>query len=90
MTKNLGNWNLDIRDYLEFACLPVGREFGIWNFLRWEVEMEKYKCSVCGYIYDPEKGDPDGGIPPNTPFEKLPEDWVCPACGAPKDMFEKA
>ena len=51
--------------------------------------MEKYKCVVCGYIYDPEKGDPDTGISPNTPFNKLPDDWVCPACGAPKDMFEK-
>jgi len=54
-----------------------------------EVEMEKWKCKICGYIYDPEKGDPDGDIPPNTPFEKLPDTWVCPACGAPKDMFEK-
>ncbi len=52
--------------------------------------MEKWKCKVCGYIYDPEKGDPDGNIPPNTPFSKLPDDWVCPVCGAPKDMFEKA
>ena len=52
--------------------------------------MEKWKCTVCGYIYDPGKGDPDGDIPPDTPFEKLPESWVCPACGAPKDMFEKA
>jgi rubredoxin len=55
-----------------------------------EVDMEKYKCTVCGYIYDPEKGDEDGGISPNTPFEKLPDSWVCPVCGAPKDMFEKA
>jgi rubredoxin len=54
-----------------------------------EVEMEKYKCTVCGYIYDPEKGDPDNGIAPNTPFAKLPDSWVCPSCGAPKDMFEK-
>ena len=51
--------------------------------------MQKWKCNVCGYIYDPEKGDPDGNIPPDTPFEKLPDDWVCPVCGAPKDMFEK-
>ena len=51
--------------------------------------MEKYKCTVCGYIYDPEKGDEDGGISPNTPFAKLPDNWVCPVCGAPKDMFEK-
>jgi len=54
-----------------------------------ETKMQKYKCTVCGYIYDPEKGDLDGGISPNTPYEKLPQDWVCPACGAPKDMFEK-
>jgi rubredoxin len=51
--------------------------------------MDKYVCKVCGYIYDPEKGDPKNGIQPNTPFEKLPEDWVCPVCGAGKDMFEK-
>ena len=51
--------------------------------------MPKYKCTVCGYIYDPEKGDPDGGIPPGTPFEKLPDSWVCPVCGAEKGMFEK-
>jgi len=53
------------------------------------MEMQKWKCKICGYIYDPEKGDPDGDIPPNTSFEKLPESWVCPACGAPKEMFEK-
>ncbi|MBM3118617.1 MAG: High molecular weight rubredoxin [Chloroflexi bacterium] len=52
-------------------------------------KMAKYKCSVCGYIYDPEKGDPDGGIKPGTAFEKLPDDWVCPVCGASKDQFEK-
>jgi rubredoxin len=55
-----------------------------------EIEMEKWKCNVCGYIYDPAKGDADGNIPPDTPFNKLPDDWVCPMCGAPKDMFEKA
>jgi len=51
--------------------------------------MEKYKCTVCGYIYDPAKGDEDGGVSPGTPFAKVPDSWVCPACGAPKDMFEK-
>jgi flavin reductase (DIM6/NTAB) family NADH-FMN oxidoreductase RutF/rubredoxin len=49
----------------------------------------KYKCNVCGYIYDPEKGDPDGGIKSGTPFEKIPDSWACPICGATKDMFEK-
>lgn len=49
--------------------------------------MKKYECSVCGYIYDPEAGDPDNGIPPGTAFESLPADWTCPVCGADKDMF---
>ena len=51
--------------------------------------MAKYECTVCGYIYDPELGDPDNGIKPGTPFEELPDDWVCPVCGASKDQFEK-
>lgn len=51
--------------------------------------MEKWQCSVCGYIYDPEQGDPDNGVNPGTRFEDLPEDWVCPVCGAAKDDFEK-
>ncbi len=52
-------------------------------------KMAKYECTVCGYIYDPKLGDPDGGIKPGTPFEKIPDDWVCPVCGAGKDQFEK-
>jgi rubredoxin len=51
--------------------------------------MAKWKCSVCGYIYDPEKGDLESDVPAGTPFEKLPDDWNCPVCGATKDMFEK-
>ena len=51
--------------------------------------MDKYKCIVCGYIYDPAKGDPDNRQAPGTPFDKLPDDWVCPECGAPKSEFEK-
>jgi rubredoxin len=50
--------------------------------------MEKWECTVCGWIYDPAKGDPSQGISPGTAFEDLPEDWLCPECGAPKDMFE--
>ncbi len=53
-------------------------------------EMDKYECTVCGYLYDPKEGDPDGGIKAGTPFEDLPDDWVCPICGAGKDQFEKA
>jgi len=51
--------------------------------------MEKWKCTVCEYVYDPEKGDPENGIKPGTPFEELPDDWTCPICGVTKDMFEK-
>ena len=50
--------------------------------------MKKYKCSVCGYIYDPAVGDPDNGFDAGTAFEDLPEDWTCPDCGVEKDMFE--
>ena len=52
-------------------------------------KMEKYVCTVCGYIYDPEVGDSDSGIEPGAPFEELPDDWVCPICGAGKEDFEK-
>ncbi len=51
--------------------------------------MAKYECTVCGYIYDPELGDPDSGIAPGTPFEEIPDDWQCPVCGATKSEFEK-
>ena len=51
--------------------------------------MARYECSVCGYIYDPAQGDPDSNISAGTPFEKLPDDWVCPVCGAEKDQFNK-
>jgi len=51
--------------------------------------MKKYRCRICGYIYDPAKGDPDSNIPPNTPFDALPDDWTCPVCGAGKEDFEE-
>ena len=51
--------------------------------------MTRWRCTVCDYIYDSEIGDPGSGIPPRTPFEELPDTWVCPVCGASKDMFEK-
>jgi rubredoxin len=49
--------------------------------------VKKYRCEVCNHIYDPAVGDPDGGIPPGTAFEDIPDDWVCPVCGASKDLF---
>ena len=51
--------------------------------------INMYVCLACGYVYDPEKGDPDSGIAPGTAFEDIPDDWVCPICGVGKDMFEK-
>jgi rubredoxin len=51
--------------------------------------MDKYVCQVCGYVYDPNAGDPENGIEPGTAFEDLPDDWTCPVCGASKDDFEK-
>lgn len=57
------------------------------QLLKEESKM-KYVCVACGYVYDPEVGDPDSGIAPGTAFEDIPEDWVCPLCGVGKDMFE--
>lgn len=50
--------------------------------------MQKYICTVCGYVYDPELGDPDTEIEPGTPFEQVSEEWVCPMCAATKTQFE--
>lgn len=67
------------------------------NTISWEVadkkrgdfKMDKYVCDLCGYVYDPATGDADGGIEPGTAFADLPEDWVCPMCGADKSQFSK-
>ena len=50
--------------------------------------MKKYVCKVCGYVYDPAQGDPENNIPAGTAFEDLPDNWVCPDCGADKSSFE--
>jgi len=51
--------------------------------------MDKWICTACGYVYDPEVGDPDSGVAPGTSFEAIPDTWVCPLCGVGKDLFEK-
>lgn len=51
------------------------------------IAKQLYICESCGFIYDPEEGDPDGGIAPGTPFEEIPNDWFCPVCGARKADF---
>lgn len=59
-----------------------------YNVIRRKSLMKKYRCIICGYVYDPEVGDPDSGIAPGTAFEDIPEDWVCPLCGVDKSNFE--
>jgi rubredoxin len=51
--------------------------------------MDKYRCVICDYIYDPTEGDPGNGVDPGTAFANLPPDWVCPLCGADVSNFEK-
>lgn len=51
--------------------------------------MDKYRCIICDYVYDPASGDPDNGIAPGTSFDEIPDDWTCPLCGADKSNFEK-
>ena len=48
----------------------------------------KWKCAVCGHVYDPAQGDPEGGVAPGTPFEQVPDDWTCPECGAAKSAYK--
>ena len=50
--------------------------------------MKKYACIICDYVYDPKLGDPDNGVAPGTPFEDLPDDWICPDCGVGTEEFE--
>ena len=52
--------------------------------------MQRWICTICQYVYDPETGDPDNNVPPGTPFEDIPDSWVCPLCGAGKEVFEPA
>lgn len=51
--------------------------------------MDRYVCTLCGYVYDPKAGDPDNGVAPGTKWDDVPADWECPVCGASKDDFEK-
>ncbi len=67
-------------------CRMKGRRGMQPRIKKEEIFMKKYECP-CGYVYDPEVGDPDSGIAPGTAFEDIPEDWVCPICGLGKDAF---
>jgi rubredoxin len=56
--------------------------------IKTQVNMKKYICNVCQWVYDPEVGDPDSGIAPGTAFEDIPDDWACPLCGVTKEDFD--
>jgi rubredoxin len=62
----------------------------VFHGKREEKLMQRWVCTICQYIYDPAEGDPENGIAPGTPFEEIPETWVCPICGAGKEVFEPA
>lgn len=81
----------DIWKAISFALMVIAVvAIGYKEFFKMkEGEKGMYKCMACGYVYDPEIGDPDSGIAPGTKFEDIPEDWVCPLCGVGKDMFEQ-
>lgn len=96
--KNFWN-NLSRRQFIKSTALTF---FGLLSFIisgpreranaqseKDTPAMSKYICEICGYIYDPEKGDPSEGIQAGTPFEKLPDSWRCPICGADKTLFKK-
>lgn len=81
----------DIWKAISFALMVIAVvAIGYKEFFKMkEGEKDMYKCIACGYIYDPEVGDPDSNIAPGTKFEDIPDTWVCPLCGVGKDMFEK-
>ena len=69
-------------------CLAAKQYSDSLLFLFRRDSMSKYVCETCGYIYDPEEGDPENGIDPGTAFEDLPDDWTCPLCGDGKEVFK--
>ena len=83
----LGYENLEKKKIIDLnnppETIPVGE-------VTFKTATGKYVCSICGYVYDPEIGDPDNGIPAGTPFEDLPDDWHCPRCKQGKEKFNKA
>jgi len=76
-------WDNSTKDFCALPTVASKDQVSLGGF------MEKYKCLVCGYIYDPAVGDPDGGIVAGTAFKNIGDDWVCPECGVGKDQFEK-
>lgn len=71
-----------LSDIIEHDLMPLNDESE-------DSIMKKYVCNLCGYVYDPAEGDPENGVAPGTAFENLPDEWVCPMCGASKDEFSE-
>ena len=71
----------------EASATGCARRVAITPGMSIETTTQKWICEACGFIYDPEEGDPDGGIPPGTAFDSIPDDWFCPVCGARKSDF---
>jgi len=72
---------------LERSCMSPREIQTEYQTIQNDISQKIYRCKVCGYRYDPSKGDPKGHIPPGTQFEVLPSNWVCPVCGAAKEQF---
>jgi rubredoxin len=100
MIKNMVSFFGDRRQFLKYVTgalvllfahllpFPSNIVAGEKSPAKEEGKMKKYVCLLCGYVYDPAQGDPHNKIPPGTPFEKLPDYWVCPNCGAEKSEFK--
>lgn len=72
-----------------FSSYSEIKNASIFDSLKAKEEIiMKYECKLCGYVYDPAEGDPDNDVAPGTPFKEIPEDWVCPLCGAGKEEFK--
>ncbi len=85
MPRSIGPHNDVSSTYITDIGQDVGMERGDLTF----DFMDRYVCIICGYIYDPAEGGPEGGIASGTAFEDIPDDWVCPLCGVGKEHFEK-
>jgi len=81
---------MSVADILHARFCGTVFDDSYWKYLFTKTKniMKKYKCTVCGWVYDPAIGDPDNGIEPGTAFEDLPDDFLCPLCGEGKEVFE--
>ncbi len=84
----ISSTNLQIPIFNDQNLPCIEDKMVLWKNRKGE-KMDKYVCTLCGYVYDPEEGDPDNSVAPGTQWKDVPDDWECPVCGASKDDFEK-